>query len=405
MLDALDIMAGIDRVYPVFQPIFSADEHRVIGYEILGRFKLEDKSVSLGSFFQDEQVPVEFRLEADLAIVNIAFKKALQLEDHILLFINRDAEMLMADTEEKLLKLILSYEKKGISPSRIVLEISERNSMGEAGGLEHILNYYRAYGVKIAIDKLGTDSSNLDQINMLEPDILKVDLDALGNVAIGPAYQDILYSLSLLARKIGANLLFESIETVFQLQFAWKNGGRYYQGYYLKEPSADFVTGEVLKNQLKEECHSFIISEKKKIERLFILTSDLNRKLQELTMKYRKQKDDTQLLPLIGKELDGMAFRMYICDEDGFQDLPNLVENRGSWIFHHEHNRKNWSWRPYFLENIFKMRSEKRGFLSDRYNDIESGETIRTFSYPIGQERYLFIDLSPAFLNAREELF
>ena len=31
-------------------------------------------------------------------------------------------------------------------------------------------------------------------------------------------------AIGSLAYKIGANLLFEGIETVYQLQFAWKNG-------------------------------------------------------------------------------------------------------------------------------------------------------------------------------------
>ena len=69
-----------------------------------------------------------------------------------------------------------------------------------------------------------------------------------------------------------------------------------------------------------------------------------------------------------------------------------------------EYCEKNWSWRPYFLENIFKMRSDKKGILSDLYRDIETGETIRTFSYPLNSEEYLFIDLSYEFLFQYEGL-
>ncbi|WP_071461161.1 EAL domain-containing protein [Bacillus massilinigeriensis] len=404
-MDALDVMAALDQVYPVFQPIFSADEHRVIGYEIFGRFRHDGESLSLGPFFLDDQVPADFRLEADLLILEKAFEKALELDGDILLFINRDAELLIEDKEEKLLTLILSHKEKGLDPSRLVLEISERKSMPDTANIEHILHYYRTYGIKIAIDKLGADSSKLDQINLLQPDILKVDLGTLRGAAIGPSYQDILHSLSLLARKIGASLLFESIETVFQLQFAWKHGGRYYQGFYLMNPSPSFVKEEVLNEKLRTECHAFILTEQKKIERLFSLRSELNQRLQELNGKLRKKLDDYELLMAIGNELDEIAFRMYICDSDGFQDIPNLVSKKGSWQFEEGHRRKNWSWRPYFLENISNMRSERKGFLSDRYNDIQSGETIRTFSFPIGEERYLFVDLHPKFLNKREELY
>ncbi|MFH4233543.1 hypothetical protein WAJ75_21320, partial [Acinetobacter baumannii] len=89
----------------------------------------------------------------------------------------------------------------------------------------------------------------------LAPDILKVDLTNLRQTALLQSYQDILYSLSLLARRIGATLLYEEIDAFYQLQYAWKNGGRYYQGNYLKECLPDFIETNVLKERLGNECH------------------------------------------------------------------------------------------------------------------------------------------------------
>ena len=33
------------------------------------------------------------------------------------------------------------------------------------------------------------------------------------------------------------------------------------------------------------------------------------------------------------------------------------------WVIQSEYLQKNWSWRPYFLENIIKMRNDKKGIL------------------------------------------
>jgi len=404
-MDALDILTDLENVIPFFQPIFSADEHRIIAYEILGRYQTEDGPISLGPFFQDKDIPDEYRLEVDLTVLEKAFKKAVHLEKDILYFINRDAELLINDEGERLLQLILSYEEQGLSPKQIVLEVCERNADGELEDLDHLLRYYRTYGMKIAIDKMGNDSSHLDRISQLEPDILKVDLQVMKSTAAGPAYQNILFSLSLLARKIGAALLFENIETVFQLQFAWRNGGRYYQGFYLKEPQAEFLDRGILKERLKQECHEFILSEKKKIETLFSLRDEFQVKVQETLNRNRKIEGYTELLEILAKELDEMAFRMYICDEDGFQKSPNLFKEQNEWIIQPEYVEKNWSWRPYFLENIIKMRNERKGILSDRYNDIETAVAIRTFCLPINSHDFLFIDLSSSYLFAREGLF
>ncbi len=82
-----------------------------------------------------------------------ALDKALSLDEDVLLFINRDAEMLMKDDGESFLDTLLEYEEKGIKLNRIVLELSERNYQGQFDHLDHLLIYYRTYGIKIAIDK------------------------------------------------------------------------------------------------------------------------------------------------------------------------------------------------------------------------------------------------------------
>lgn len=403
-MDALDIITDLDNVIPFFQPIFSADEHRAIGYEILGRYKTEQGIESLGPFFLDDQIPDEYRLEVDNTVLTKALNLAVNLENDVMLFINRDADILMNDDGEQFLQLLLQFEKKGISLNRIVLEISERNYKGDFEHLDHLLNYYRTYGMKIAIDKLANENSQLDRMGQLAPDIIKVDLQALRSMANSSSFQDVLYSISLLARKIGATLLFENIEMVFQLQYAWRNGGRYYQGFYLCKPCDHFVERDILKDRLKNECHSFIVSEKKKLEALYSITEKFQLRLQELLAKYRKITDYEELLKAVVSHLSHVAFRVYICDEEGFQKTPNFFFVQDEWKVQKEYLNKNWSWRPYFLENIIKMRKERKGILSDLYSDIETGETIRTFSYPISTNDYLFIDLSYTFLYQQEGL-
>lgn len=403
-MDALDILTDLDNVFPYFQPIFSADEHRVIGYEVLGRYKGSDGIVSLGPFFQDENIPEEFRIEVDYEILKKALSKAQHLDKDILIFINRDADLLMYSDGEKFLNTLQEYEKKGISLDRIVLEITERNYKGDIDHLDHLLNYYRTYGIKLAIDKLGNESSHLDRIGQLAPDILKVDLESMKSNAAAYNFNDILYSLSMLARKIGASMLFENIEMVYQLQYAWKNGGRYYQGYYLQKPAENFTDRDILKEKLRIECHRFIVHEKKKLESLYQVTLEFNDKLIDFVNKNKKITVYEDTLEQIALLLDGAAFRLYICDEDGFQKSANYFSRDGEWIFQNEYLHKNWSWRPYFLENIMKMRINKKGILSDLYTDIETGETIRTFSFPLNTNDYLFVDLSYNFLYEQDGL-
>lgn len=407
-MDALDILTDLDHVIPYFQPIFNAEEHRIVGYEILGRYKSEKETVSLGPFFLDENIPEEYRIEVDNTVLAKALEIAsLSEKDDVMWFVNRDAELLMLDDGEQFLQLILSFKEKGIHPNQIVLEISDRKYGKENNHshIEHLLSYYKSYGIKIAIDKVGNESNHLDRIADLEPEILKIDMSSLRSNSAGSAYLDVLHSLSILARKIGATLLFENIETTYQLQFAWKNGGRFYQGFYLQKPYEALVSRTILKEKLKKEIHGFILSEKKRLQSFFDLRSELNSKFQDLISRNKKIQNSSELLISLGKSLDGKAFRMYICDEDGFQKSPNLYKTGEKWLLQPEYMDKNWSWRPYFLENIIRMRTGKKGILSDRYSDIETGEVIRTFSLPLNETEFLFVDLSSAYLSQKEGLF
>ena len=171
-MDPLDILTNMDKVFPYYQAIFSADEHRVVGYEALARFDNNGEVVSLGSFFYDQTIPEEYRNEVQKSIIVQALEDAVKSEEPYLLFFNQNPNLLMLDHGEELLSILRTYEEKGLSLSRIVMEITEHNFEGEIDHLQHLLLYYRTYGIKLAVDNIGKEGSNLDRIGLLQPDIL-----------------------------------------------------------------------------------------------------------------------------------------------------------------------------------------------------------------------------------------
>ncbi|RLQ90604.1 EAL domain-containing protein [Falsibacillus albus] len=404
-MDALEILTNQDKVVPYFQAIFSADEHKVIGYEILGRYETEAKVESLGPFFFDNQIPEEYRIEIDNLVLSKAFDKILKLDQQPLVFVNRDIELLMLDSGEQLIMILQHYEQKGLSLEKVVLEVKEGSYKGETGDLHHLLRYLKTLGIKIALDKMGEESGHLDKISQLSPDILKVDLKPLRNDLNNTTLKDVLYSFSLLARKIGASLLFENIEMDYQLQFAWINGGRYYQGFYLHHPEAAFADTSIFNEKLRVKCEKFIVHEKNKLLKVYELSDQLQDLIFSFFQNPKKLQDPyDHLLEQVSLEFSQMSFRLYICDENGFQLSSNFFRIGENWEIQEGYNGKNWSWRPYFLENIVKMNRDQRGLLSDLYSDIETGENIRTFSYPLRNNHYLFMDLSYEFLYEQEGL-
>lgn len=394
-MDAMEVLTNLEHLQPYFQPIFSADEHIVIGYEILGRYVNDSGVVSLGPFFQDDSIPEEYRIDVDNVILRAALEKVKDIDENLLIFVNRDPNLLMLDHGFSFLEIVKEYLNEN-QLSRIVIELSEKKFNGDMESLHHLLTYYKTYGIKIAIDHLGADS-HLDRLTTLSPQILKVNLEQLKYQG-WDTHKDIIASIGTLARKIGATLMFESIETVYQLQFAWKNGGRYYQGFYLADPDGELIDTNLLKERFKQECHSFIVSEKRSLEQKFIKKEQLKESIQDIVFKSKPSIQNIEQLESLAHSLEGFSFRIYVCDEDGFQTSPNIVRHQGEWLVKKEFISKNWSWRPYFLKTIIKMRNSQRGQLSDSYSDIETGETIRTFSIPLNEFEYLFVDISYDYL-------
>lgn len=402
-MDPLDIIDNMDKIMPVFQPIVSAVKHDVIGYELLGRYIEPDGIKSLGDFFNDPEVPDEFKTEVDQRLLEMALDQLLLQNNDCLLFINRNARQLMAGDGEDFLKTLLEYRKRGFPLERIVLEITEHDFNDDFDTLNHLLLYFKTYGIQIAVDHVGAKSSNIDRIRQLRPHILKIDM-SISRHHQPDAFQDIIHSLSMLAHRIGARLLYEYIEDNHQLYFAWKHGGHYYQGYYLAHPDPELLTTDSLSIHVGDQVKEFVHREKAMVSERLAYTALSEEKLKRLMGKW--QSPDyadlfiQEVLPLFEAE----SFRIYICNSDGEQVSSNFRKTAGSWQGEAQQIGSHWAFRPYFLENMMLMKASHKGRLSDIYADIETGEMIRTFSYPLSDECFLFIDLSYEFISENDYL-
>ncbi|RCW72015.1 EAL domain-containing protein [Saliterribacillus persicus] len=403
-MDPLDVMLELKKVKPYFQAIFSADSHEVIGYEVLGRIEIDNKVKSLGGFFHDPTVPDEFKIEVDQHIQGLALEKFIENGQDSLLFLNIQANYLSNNIDNNFIDKFLNYQEKGLDLTNVVLEITEHDFSGDLSSLSNTLKYLKTMGIKIAIDDLGTGASNLDRISLLEPDILKVDLLALQNETMSTAYHGVIYSLSLLARKLGAELLFEGVETAYQFHYAWRKNGRYYQGFFLSEPIASFINKNILKEKFRKDIHQFISIERENLTKQYALSQELSERLKKVLDKYKKTKDLDDRLVEIAKELNDVCFRIYLTDFEGFQTTSNIIRMDKEWTVDQTVRGKNWSWRPYFIQNLIRMQDEKNGILSDVYNDIETGEMIRTFSYPVSDGLFLFMDIPHIYLDDHQYL-
>ncbi|GGC79208.1 diguanylate phosphodiesterase [Thalassobacillus devorans] len=400
-MDPLDILGDLSKTKPAYQPVISAIRHSVIGYELLGRCYDGEKWISLGNFFRDPDVPDEFKIEVDQHLLEQAITDFLESNRKGLLFINRNARQLMLHDGEDLLTTLQLFEEKGFSMSRVVIEVTEHDFEEDFKALSHLLRYYKTYGIQIAVDHIGAKSSNIDRIRQLEPHLLKIDTNIIRRPN-ADSFQDIVYSLSMLARRIGAALLFENIEDDFQLHFAWKHGGRFYQGNFLAEPGFDFLAPNAVSVDIGEKVAKYITREKALIEQRLSLILAWEQKVKRLLPKWEGTKKVDAFIEKVTKQFDHESFRMFVCNNDGQQVSANFRKRNAHWMVEPEKKGSNWAFRPYFLENVMLMKTWNKGILSELYSDIETKETIRTFSFPLTDQHFLFIDMKYSYIYEHE---
>ncbi|OLN22605.1 hypothetical protein BTO30_08725 [Domibacillus antri] len=384
-------MIDLQQVIPYFQPIVSADEQEIWGYEVLGRLNSPSGVKSLGPFFNDPEEDAELQRRVDQHIRQSALQRFAKVENkNTHLFININPDWLQMDWQDGDKDWI---SKHGVDPKQVVLEVTEFLFLIKEKELIEMLDYYRKLGCKIAIDDVGKGFSNLDRIASFHPDILKVDILLLKNSTHSKSFMDVLQSLSVLARKMGASLLFEGIETQSELQNAWKSGGRFYQGYLFGRPNSSFQ--ELYASAKKEIVHmidQLIEAELTAWKNQFELEHSLNQTLKRIQSSISTMSDPMVYLSDLAAYMKDFCYRVYVCDDKGYQKTDNFILSKGKWRQQPEYKGKNWSWRPYFVYNIARMKMERRGMLSEPYPDLETNLLIRTFSYPIDRG-YLFMDI------------
>lgn len=401
-MEAFDILDRIDEIKVYYEPIFSADSHSIVAYEVSGQIEIDNQTINLVDFTYDTTIPEDLRKEVELALIKKAITEVKDSLNEFSLYLPCNPNLFMTDIGESYFQTIKQNLDESLLP-KIFLVIPAHKYEGDADDLHHPIRYMKTYGVKIALDEIGKDSK-LDQILMLEPTVLKININQLNYDAWG-SQNPVFTTIQNLAFKMGAALMFNDIKTDYQLHHAWKQGARYFKGEYLQKPSTQLNAKDTLKERFRDECKQFIATERKQLEQKYEEIKTLKRNIVSIVEQSKIQSNDVESLLALANKLTPYAFRFYICNDEGFQVSPNIVRKNGDWEVEEEALGKNWSWRPYFLLNIIKLKEDVKGELSNIYSDIKTGELTRTFSMALDDKQYLFVDIAHDYLYEHNLLY
>ena len=213
-------------VQMVYQPAFRLDSPRVEFVEALARFYSKPYQ-SPDRWFA---TAAEVGLGADLELMAVA--AALQglsdLPAETPLSINVSPETLLCPEFASILS--------SAPLDRLIVEITEHESVTRYSALNRTLKPFRRRGLRVAVDDTGAGCSSLRHILQIQPDLIKLDASLSQGVDKDPARRALSSALISFAREIGSELVAEGVETGEELATLRSLGVNIVQGFLLGRP-------------------------------------------------------------------------------------------------------------------------------------------------------------------------
>jgi len=126
----------------------------------------------------------------------------------------------------------------GVSPRRIVLEITESAIMGKPETAIAVLRRLAEQGIDLAIDDFGVGQSSFAYLRKLPVRELKIDRTFISHLADAREDRAIVRSIIDLGHHLGYRVTAEGVEDVRTLEVLRELGCDHAQGYLLARPLA-----------------------------------------------------------------------------------------------------------------------------------------------------------------------
>jgi EAL domain-containing protein (putative c-di-GMP-specific phosphodiesterase class I) len=223
------------KIYSVYEPIVEVDTRVVFGYESLVRGPEGSEFHSpIDLFGAAEEQDMVFEL--DCLCRSSGLRGAIDFPEGTKLFLNV-LPTAFHDPNFRAEKLIKTLEQCRLSPSDVVFEISEQESIENFSAFKEARDYYRSLGFQFALDDTGSGYAGLEALLEISPEYIKMDRAFVSGVDEDPSRQDLLAALLTLAEKMGAKVIGEGLDTIEELEMLGKLGIHFGQGWLFGHPT------------------------------------------------------------------------------------------------------------------------------------------------------------------------
>jgi diguanylate cyclase (GGDEF)-like protein/PAS domain S-box-containing protein len=251
-----------NELSPRFQPIVAAESGRIVGAELLLRWKPPQGDVSPAVF-----IPIAEMTGAIVPIGAWVFRQACRAEVDWrqrwgemapYVSVNVSARQLSEETLAEDFTAIL--RETGADPARLLLEITETSLMADVESNLRILRRLADLGLRVAVDDFGTGYSSLAQLARLPVNVLKIDRAFVDGLDKSEESRTIIRAVIGLGRSLGLKLVAEGVENGAQQRELCAYGCDLIQGYYFHRPLEETVFIDTVERELRADIPGTVSS-------------------------------------------------------------------------------------------------------------------------------------------------
>ena len=217
-----------------YQPLFSLEKNRVIGFEALIRWQHPRQGLISPAEFIPLAEDTGMIVPISEWVMNEACQRARHWPEDVRIAVNLSP--ILFKNPGLPLMVMQALNAAGLAPNRLELEVTESLFIDNIERTTAMLNSLRECGIRIALDDFGTGYSSLNYLRSFPFDKIKIDKSFVNDLASDHSARAIIGAITTLAGALGMETIAEGVEDCDQLEALRSQGCNNIQGYFFSRP-------------------------------------------------------------------------------------------------------------------------------------------------------------------------
>jgi diguanylate cyclase (GGDEF)-like protein len=238
------------QFHPVFEPQVDLATGRIIGFEVLARWR----HPTGGEIGPDRFIPVADEIGVIGQLSEQVIAAALRLARHWDSSVSLSVNISPSQLSDPWLahRLLLMLTETGFPAERLVVEITEGSLFADMDLARSLVANLKTQGVRLALDDFGTGFSSLSHLRALPLDAIKIDRSFVSTIGSDRESAAIVKAVTALAGAIGVPVTAEGIEDAATHEAVLALGAHTGQGWYFGKPMTAEQAGLLLVREAGE---------------------------------------------------------------------------------------------------------------------------------------------------------